>query len=53
MEELYLDIMVSKTFKCPYCKSDKVKEGSDFYMCNNPHCLHIWVKNKKVRGKKK
>jgi hypothetical protein len=30
--------------KCPYCKSDKFKEGSDFYLCNNPHCLHIWKK---------
>ncbi|MCK9371361.1 hypothetical protein M0R04_15715 [Candidatus Dojkabacteria bacterium] len=32
--------------KCPYCSSDKVKEGSDFYLCNNPHCLHIWGKKK-------
>lgn len=28
--------------RCPKCKSDKVKKGSDFYLCNNPHCLHLW-----------
>ena len=30
---------------CPYCKSKAVVEGSDFYLCNNPHCLRIWFKD--------
>ena len=37
--------------KCPYCTSYKVREGSDFCMCNNPHCLHIWVKELKWKNK--
>ena len=35
--------------KCPVCNSDKIKAGTDFYLCNNPHCLHLWGKSLKVK----
>jgi len=36
---------------CPYCKSNKVVKGSDFYVCNNPHCLRIWLKKDNLKDK--